>query len=292
MNEEPLEPIFTAEQQIRYLLPEGRNKDKELNLTTKESKFPPTHPKQSNIKPRTTTPKKSNGLSREFVKQPTREGIHSNTPHIQSTSLMSLTVRTHNQTMEKEAKTHPPDPGGHTQATLSFSRTCPITLQYSRSGQSIEGLAIIDDQASHSLVYPTVIEDLGIEKQDQCLVTHSTTTILGLAVPSNAFIIEGLIIKPNYGNTPIQLERAITHPLPNMLQSIPSREQVNSIPGLKDLALQFPKKQNWPTVLLLGRDCLEVLIQTNQTWSDDGCLLATRTPLGYVVMGNCTQNRE
>ena len=49
----------------------------------------------------------------------------------------------------------------------------------------------------------------------------------------------------------------------------------------------FPKKRNWQTILLLGLDCLEALGQEDNRWSRDGCLLATHTPLGYAIIGNC-----
>ena len=44
----------------------------------------------------------------------------------------------------------PPNVNGLTLFTRSFSRTCPVVLHYPKSKRSMEGLAIIDDQATRS----------------------------------------------------------------------------------------------------------------------------------------------
>ena len=64
--------------------------------------------------------------------------------------------------------------------TQSFSRTCPVKLHYPKSNSTIEGLAIIDDQATQSLIYPQVIEDLGIEESDQRPTQIVTRTVHGI----------------------------------------------------------------------------------------------------------------
>merc|ERR1712074_178978 len=74
------------------------------------------------------------------------------------------------------------------------------------------------------------------------------------------------------------------------LSYIPTPEEVSSIPGLSHLAPNFPIKQEWPTILLLGRDCMKAQPQTQLTWSKDKSQLAVKTPLGWVIMGKPSQS--
>ena len=193
-----------SNQDIESDLDSDDSESEELELTKEEANYQPTHPTQLANSPKIATPQRINRVPRELTKQPTRERKSTRIPHVHScsfftvhsTSFMSSAVKPNNEKKIKEAKTHPPDPGGYTQATVSFSRTCPIVLTYAHSGKSIEGLAIIDHWASHSLVDPSIIEDLDIKRQDQHTITHSSTTIHGTTAPASALIIEGLTIYP------------------------------------------------------------------------------------------------
>ena len=93
------------------------------------------------------------------------------------------------------------------------------------------------------------------------------------------------MIKPLSGDEPIALENAITHNLPSLIQEVPTPEEVSSIPGLSHLAPQFPRKRNWPTILLLGRDCINVHDQLQRVTSGDKNQIAIKTPLGWAVIG-------
>ena len=139
--------------------------------------------------------------------------------------------------------------------TQSFSRTCPVKLHYSKSNSTIEGLAIIDDQATQSFVYPQVIEDLGIEQSDQRPTQIVTRTVHGIGQPKKVFAISGLTITPLTNNNTISIN-ALTHEIPHASDMVPTAEEVASIPGLSHLTHNFPHKKDWPTVLLLGRDCM------------------------------------
>ena len=123
---------------------------------------------------------------------------------------------------------------GHTLFTASFSRTCPVALQYPKTGRSIEGLAIIDDQATLSLVYPDVIEELGIAHSDISSSALTTTTINGTK-SQMCQSVQNLMISPLSGDPPINLENALTQDLPNVIQDIPTPTEVLSIPGLSHL---------------------------------------------------------
>ena len=143
----------------------------------------------------------------------------------------------------------------------------------------------MDDQATLSFVYPNVIQDLEIEESDQIPYAFSTTTIHGPSPTKQSHIVKNLIIKPLSGDEPIVLENAITQELPNMTREIPTPEEVSSIPGLSHLSSKFPKKRDWPTILLLGRDCIQALDQTQQIQSKDKHQRATKTPLGWAIIG-------
>ena len=70
-----------------------------------------------------------------------------------------------------------------------------------------------------------------------------------------------------------------------MIREVPTPEEISTIPGLSHLSSKFPKKQNWPTILLLGRDCIHAFDQMQQTQSEDKHQRATKTPLGWAIIG-------
>merc|ERR1712074_155626 len=111
---------------------------------------------------------------------------------------------------------------GNTLFTQSFSRTCPVSLKYPKSGRSVEGLAIIDDQATLSFVDSNAIAQLDIKQNDKSPHAHTTTTINGIAPTRQCLKITGLIITPISKDEPIQLESVLTQKLPNAIQDIPT----------------------------------------------------------------------
>ena len=125
---------------------------------------------------------------------------------------------------------------GNTLFTRSFSRTCPVLLKYPKSGRSVEGLAIIDDQASNTMVCPKVTEDLDIDQEDQTSTSNITTTVHGTGKPVQCLTIKNLIVTPLSGDASISIETAITHDLPDVLDDVPSPEEVVTL--LASLALR------------------------------------------------------
>ena len=97
--------------------------------------------------------------------------------------------------------------------------------------------------------------------------------------------VQNLMISPLSGDPPINLENALTQNLPNVINDIPTPTEVSSIPGLSHLSSKFPTKQNWPTILLLGRDCMQAQIIIQQVPSRDKNQLAVETPLGWTIIG-------
>ena len=77
----------------------------------------------------------------------------------------------------------PPNVNGFTLFTRWFSRTCPVVLHYPKFKRSMEGLAIIDDQATHTLFSSRVTDDLEIEDIDISSTNLTSTTIHGTSQP-------------------------------------------------------------------------------------------------------------
>ena len=142
----------------------------------------------------------------------------------------------------------------------------------------------MDDQATYSFVYPGVVKDLKIQAQDQCPSSHIITTMHGIGQPVEDLTITGLSITPLTKDRAIPIN-AFTHKIPTIAELVPSPQEVSRIPGLSHLAHKFPTRKMWPTILLLGRDCMQVQTQDQLTWSTDKCQLAAKTPLGWVIMG-------
>ena len=107
-------------------------------------------------------------------------------------------------------------------------------------------------------------------------------------MPERCYIISGLVVSSLEEDNEISLPPTYTNTrsLPNVIKEIPSPEDISSIPGVSHLAKKFPKKQDWPTILLIGRDCMLAQTQDHLTWSDDQSQVAAKTPLGWVLIGS------
>ena len=117
----------------------------------------------------------------------------------------------------------------------------------------MEGLAIIDDQATETMVDPKVVKDLGVEEADQIPYAHCTTTIHGTSSLNHCHIIKNLIIETLSGNEKFMLKNAITQEMPNALRDVPTPEEVSTIPGLSHLASEFPSKKGLAYLTSVGQ---------------------------------------
>ena len=138
--------------------------------------------------------------------------------------------------------------------TNSFSRTCPVLLSHSKSVCPIEGLAIIDDHSTLTLINPFIVKELQIAQRDCTASAFTTTTVNGIQ-HKETLIVKNLLITPLSGDAPILINEARTCQLPHVLSDVPTPQEVLSIPGLSHLAEKFPSKKEWPTLILIGRDC-------------------------------------
>ena len=150
----------------------------------------------------------------------------------------------------------------------------------------MEGLAIIDDQAAISLADPSIIHLLDIHQEDITPSTLSTTTVHGTSRPAKCNLINGLQVQPLDESSTIALPPIYTQKrIPQVLHEIPSKEEVYSTPGLEHLANHFPDKENWETIILIGRNCSQAQLQQQEATSTDQSQIASRTPLGWVIIG-------
>ena len=168
--------------------------------------------------------------------------------------------------------------------TNSFSRTCPVIVSYPKSGRSIEGPAIIDDQCTHSLVNSELPKELHITKEDLSAEILITSTVNGIA-RNKTETIKNLLITPLNGDAQIRIANACTSHIPDVLSTVPTPQEVLSIPGISHLAKKFPIKKEWPTLILIGRDCTQAQKHLQYVTSEDGHQLVIQTPLGWTIMG-------
>ena len=123
----------------------------------------------------------------------------------------------------------------------SYGRTGPVTLSHPFSKQSIEGLAILDDQASITMIDPEVVKHLQIPAREITTTTLSTTTIQGTSAPETCRVINNLRIATIDNKAAIDLPSAYVYKsLPDMIREVPSPTDVAKIPGLTHLAQEFP----------------------------------------------------
>ena len=130
-----------------------------------------------------------------------------------------------------------------------------------------------------------ILTKLSIPQED--LTPHAiTTATLHGTFPTKTTIVRNLLVTPLNGEPAIPLELAYTCPqLPDQLGNVPTPQEVSSIPGLSHLAEKFPSKENWPTLMLIGRDCAQSQKHLQTVSSNDKHQLAIQTPLGWTIMG-------
>ena len=132
---------------------------------------------------------------------------------------------------------------------------------------------------------PSIPTKLNIPQEDLTPNTLTTSTVHGI-LQTETIIIKNLLITPLNGDSSIPLDCAHTclH-LPDVLNNVPSPQEVSSIPGLSHLAEKFPAKENWPTLMLIRRDCTQAQTHLQTVSSENKHQLAIQMPLGWTIMG-------
>jgi len=143
----------------------------------------------------------------------------------------------------------------------SFSRTCPVWISHvSDPTRKIEGLAIIDEQSSFSLVAEEVAAQLRVPSGECPNVSFALTTIEKSRSNKRSRLIGGLRIQAYRDNQGMKQINPCVESLkiPGAIEEVASPQEVEDIAGFEDLAENFHKKPKWKTLLLLGRDNLWV----------------------------------
>ena len=169
-----------------------------------------------------------------------------------------------------------------------YSRTCPVLVSHPDASGSYEGLAIIDDQSGVTFADPAIMQVLDIPDPSLETTTMSTITIEGRSEPRPAKLIHGLIITPLDGQPAIKLPPAVMqNSIPNSVNPVPSRYDVANTVGFQHFAEKFPKKNpGWPTLLLIGRDCIEAQWQQQyHAKGENHTQMVVKTPLGWALVG-------
>ena len=99
-----------------------------------------------------------------------------------------------------------------------------------------------------------------------------------------------MTVSPLDESTSIPLPPTVVqHSLPPMIDNVPSREDIQEITEFSDLARNFPiKDPEWPTVMLIGRDCLAAQMQEQSRLGCSDQVMAVKTPLGWALVGKPT----
>ena len=150
------------------------------------------------------------------------------------------------------------------------------------------GLAIIDDQAGKTYLDPLVDRTLKLPPEAKKLSTHGTITIEGESRIKSCHLISGLIVTPLDGQKEIALPEVIMqNEIPDAWNQIPSKKVVEETPGFSEFAQHFPEKQdNWETILLIGRDCMEAMWQKQYYSDENRTQMVAKTPLGWTLIGS------
>ena len=131
---------------------------------------------------------------------------------------------------------------------------------------------------------PSILKKLTIAQEDLTPEVITISTVNGIQ-STESVAIKNLLVTSLNGDSSIPLDCARTRLLPDVLHDVPSPQEVLSIPGLSHLAEKFPTKENWPTLMLIGRDCAQAQKHIQTVSSEDKHQLAIQTPLGWTIMG-------
>ena len=131
----------------------------------------------------------------------------------------------------------------HRRRTPCYSRTCPVTISHPSSREKMVGLAIIDDQAGRTYLDPLVARNLKLPSAVKKVSSHGTITIEGESRIRPCHLISGLRIAPLNGQKEIALPEVIMqNEIPDSLDQIPSRKEVEETPGYSMFAMNSQRK--------------------------------------------------
>ena len=135
-------------------------------------------------------------------------------------------------------------------------------------GKYVEGAALIDSQSTCTWVTEGLCDDLGVEDRFVKYEGYTLSTMESDGVRHGGRAIRGLeiapCIVPQNGNPQgWSLPKCMERSIPSVVEEVASYEDVNGLePHLAQYCDNFPPKQQWKTIILLGRDCPWAMRQT------------------------------
>ena len=113
-------------------------------------------------------------------------------------------------------------------------------------------------------------------------------TIEGEAQAKPCHIVQDLVVTPLDGQPEMAMPPAVMqNPIPDALDQVPSKRDVAHTRGYEEFAQYFPEKDaNWPTLMLIGRDCIPAQWQEQYYCDDNQGQMVSKTPLGWTLMGS------
>ena len=193
----------------------------------------------------------------------------------------------HRKSLESDQQQRP-FPVLYARRRHTYSTTCPVKLTHPVTGRVIIGLAIIDNQSTLTFMDPEALKALQLPKHLIQRDRLATSTIQGDSGPLPCQTIEGLRVYSLTSDARIDLPlTTVLNPLPDAIDDVPSPDDVAAFPGLGNYAKHFPpKNQAWPTILLIGRDCIVAQQQEQFCSAQNQHQIIVKTPLGWTVMGS------
>ena len=149
------------------------------------------------------------------------------------------------------------------------------------------GLAIIDDQSGITFVDPLVKNALKLPRQVLRNSMQGVVTIEGESKAKPCHIVQDLIVTPLDGQPEMVMPPAVMqNRIPDAIDQVPSRRDVANTHGYEDFARHFPEKDTkWPTLLLIGRDCMPAQWQEQYYSEENQEQMVSKTPLGWTLIG-------
>ena len=116
---------------------------------------------------------------------------------------------------------------------------------------------------------------------------QSVITIEGESKAKPCHVINGLVVTPLDGQPGITLPPAVMqNAIPDAIAQVPSRRDVAHTRGYEEFARHFPNTNaNWPTLLLIGRDCMPAQWQEQYYSDENTAQMVSKTPLGWTLVG-------
>ena len=172
--------------------------------------------------------------------------------------------------------------------TCTSARSCSkIVLckiyHLERPSRSILGYAVLDDQSNACLGDPEIFEALGISG---ATFPYELSTCGGEKIAKEGRRANGLVVESETGRTeplPTVIENAY---IPGDRSEIPSPDLCEKFPHLRTLASSIPKpRDDVNIILLIGRNCPELLKVRESRNGPRGMPWAQRTNLGWTISG-------